>query len=142
FPPAYLQRCPSEKHGHRAGPGCAPRGTCRSTRPSLHVIQALPEAGAAPPQSPCRGSSAQPRGTSRSIVLGMSETRQYLLERIDDAAVIQIYADGFNALPLRDKILVWHLYLAALAGRDIFYDQRHALNVEIRDVLEAILRHG
>ena len=72
----------------------------------------------------------------------MSETRQYLLERIDDAAVIQIYADGFSTLPLRDKILVWHLYLAALAGRDIFYDQRHALNIEIRDVLEAILRHG
>jgi len=44
-------------------------------------------------------------------------------------------------LPLRDKILVWHLYLAALAGRDIFYDQRHALNLEIRDLLEAILRH-
>ena len=72
----------------------------------------------------------------------MSETRQYLLERIDDAAVIQIYADGFSSLPLRDKILVWHLYLAALAGRDIFSDQRHALNVAIRDVLEAILRHG
>ncbi len=72
----------------------------------------------------------------------MSDTRQYLLERIDDAAVIQIYADSFTTLPLRDKILVWHLYLAALAGRDIFYDQRHALNLEIRDLLEAILRHG
>ena len=71
----------------------------------------------------------------------MTATRQYLLERIDDAAVIQIYADGFATLPLRDKILVWHLYLAALAGRDIFYDQRHALNLEIRDLLEAILRH-
>jgi dipeptidyl-peptidase-3 len=72
----------------------------------------------------------------------MRETRQYLLERIDDAAVIQIYADGFAGLPLRDKILVWHLYLAALAGRDIFYDQRHALNLEIRDLLEAILTHA
>ena len=71
----------------------------------------------------------------------MTATRQYLLERIDDATVIQIYADGFATLPLRDKILVWHLYLAALAGRDIFYDQRHALNLEIRDLLEAILRH-
>ena len=71
----------------------------------------------------------------------MTATRQYLLEQIDDAAVIQIYADGFATLPLRDKILVWHLYLAALAGRDIFYDQRHALNLEIRDLLEAILRH-
>ena len=73
--------------------------------------------------------------------MGVSETRQYLLERIDDAAVVQVYADGFTALPLGDKILVWHLYLAALAGREIFYDQRHALNLEIRELLEGILRH-
>jgi dipeptidyl-peptidase-3 len=72
----------------------------------------------------------------------VGESRQYLLERVDDAAVVQIYADGFTTLPLRDKILVWHLYLAALAGRDIYYDQRHALNLDIRDLLEAILRHG
>jgi dipeptidyl-peptidase-3 len=76
------------------------------------------------------------------IVLGVSATRQYLLERVDDAAVVQVYADGFCALPLREKILAWHLYLAALAGRDIYYDQRHGLSLEIRDVLEAILRHG
>ena len=82
--------------------------------------------------------------TARDIgkyCIGVSDARQYLLERIDDAAVVQVYADGFTTLPLRDKILVWHLYLAALAGRDIFYDQRHALNLEIRDLLEAILRH-
>jgi len=72
----------------------------------------------------------------------VSDARQYLLERVDDAAVVQVYADGFGALALRDKILVWHLYQAALAGRDIYYDQRHALNLEIRGVLEAILRHG
>ncbi len=74
--------------------------------------------------------------------MGVSETRQYLLERIDDAVVVQIYVDGFSSLPLRDRILVWHLYLAALAGRDIYYDQRHALNLDIRNLLEAILRHG
>ena len=61
---------------------------------------------------------------------------------MDDAAVVQLYADGFAALPLRDKILVWHLYLAALAGRDIYYDQRYAHNLEMRAVLEAILTHG
>ena len=72
----------------------------------------------------------------------MSETRQYLLERIDDAAVVQVYADGFTTLSLNDKILVWHLYLAALAGRDIFYDQRHRLNLDIRELLETILQHG
>jgi dipeptidyl-peptidase III len=72
----------------------------------------------------------------------VSETRQYLLERIDDAAVVQVYADGFRTLSLNDKILVWHLYLAALAGRDIFYDQRHRSNLEIRELLETILQHA
>jgi len=68
--------------------------------------------------------------------------RQYLLERIGEAAVVQIYADGFRALPLSDKILVWHLAQAAIAGRDIFYDQRYAHNLEMRDVLEAIVTHA
>jgi dipeptidyl-peptidase-3 len=61
---------------------------------------------------------------------------------VDDAAVVQLYADAFGDLPLRDKTLAWHLYQAALAGRDIFYDQRYAHNLEMRDVLEAILTHS
>ncbi len=55
--------------------------------------------------------------------------RKYLIERVDDAAVVQLYADGFDALPLREKALIWHLYQAALAGRDIYYDQRYAHNL-------------
>ncbi|MBM3773035.1 MAG: peptidase M49 [Acidimicrobiia bacterium] len=70
---------------------------------------------------------------------GNATERKYLLERVDDAAVVQVYADGFRELSLNDKILVWHLYQAAIAGRDIYYDQRHALALEMRDVLEAIL---
>jgi dipeptidyl-peptidase III len=67
--------------------------------------------------------------------------RPYLLERVDEAAIAQLYADGFASLPLREKILAWHLYNAALAGRDIFYDQRYAHNLEMREVLEEILTH-
>lgn len=67
--------------------------------------------------------------------------RKYLLERVDEAAVVQLYADGFAALPLDQKILIWHLYQAAIAGRDIFYDQRYAHNLDMRDVLEAIITH-
>ena len=67
--------------------------------------------------------------------------RKYLLERVDDAAVAQLYADGFDSLPLDEKVLIWHLYQAALAGRDIYYDQRYAHNLEMRDVLEEILSH-
>jgi dipeptidyl-peptidase-3 len=72
----------------------------------------------------------------------MQADRKYLLERVDDAAVAQVYADGFEELPLEQKILIWHLYNAALAGRDIYYDQRHALALEIRDLLEEIVTHA
>ena len=69
------------------------------------------------------------------------QTRPYLLEQVDDAAVVQLYADGFDALPLEQKVLVWHLYLAALAGRDIYYDQRYQHNLPMRAMLEAIVRY-
>jgi dipeptidyl-peptidase III len=65
--------------------------------------------------------------------------RMYLLERVDEAAVVQVYADGFEALTLREQTLIWHLSQAALAGRDIFYDQRYAPSLVMRDVLEAII---
>ena len=92
-------------------------------------------------------------GTAAALVLAASlgapavsaqegGERRYLLERIDDAAVVQLYADGFEALSLRDKTLIWHLSQAALAGRDIYYDQRYEHNLEMREVLEEILTHS
>jgi dipeptidyl-peptidase-3 len=80
----------------------------------------------------------QPAGAGTQRV----SDRKYLLERVDDAAVVQLYADGFSALPLDQKQLIYHLYLAAVAGRDIYYDQRYAHNLEMRDVLEEILTHS
>jgi dipeptidyl-peptidase III len=70
-----------------------------------------------------------------------STERKYLLERVDDAAVVQLYADGFASLPLREKALIWHLYQAALAGRDIYIDQKHRDALEMRRVVEQILVH-
>ncbi len=72
----------------------------------------------------------------------MTTSRPYLLEQIDDAAVVQLYADGFNELTLKEKTLVWHLTQAAIAGRDIYYDQRHRHNLGIRDLLEGVLTHA
>ena len=69
-------------------------------------------------------------------------SRKYLLEQIDDAAVVQLYADQFAALPLREKTLIWHLSQAALAGRDIYYDQKHRQGLAMRRVLEAIVSHS
>jgi dipeptidyl-peptidase III len=79
---------------------------------------------------------------ARQVAELKTADRKYLLERIDEAAVAQIYADGFEELPLDQKTLIWHLYRAALAGRDIFYDQRYAHNLEMREVLEEIITHA
>ena len=68
--------------------------------------------------------------------------RPYLIERVGEAAVVQYYADGFEALPAATKVLAWHLYEAALAGRDIYYDQRYRHNLALRATLEALVRHA
>ena len=81
-----------------------------------------------------------PQGTA--VADAAPGARRYLLEQIDDAAVAQLYVDGFPELPLEQKILIWHLYQAALAGRDIYYDQRYRHNLEMREVLEEILTHA
>jgi dipeptidyl-peptidase-3 len=64
-----------------------------------------------------------------------------LIEQIGDAAIVQLYADGFASLPIREKTLIWHLYQAALAGRDIFIDQKHKDALAMRSVLEQIVAH-
>ncbi len=85
------------------------------------------------------GQDAESGGEDRDLIPSSIMNRPYFLEQIEDAAVVQVYADGFDALPLRSEAAVWHLYQAALAGRDIYYDQRYRHALEMRDVLEAIL---
>ena len=82
-----------------------------------------------------------PEQTAAKPAAPQADAKKYLLERVDDAAVVQLYADDFSSLSLREKTLIWHLYQAAIAGRDIFYDQKHAHNLEMRGVLEAIVSH-
>jgi dipeptidyl-peptidase-3 len=89
----------------------------------------------------CSGSEPAPTSTQPATDSASTkpDDRKHLVERVDDAAVVQLYADDFSALPLREKTLIWHLSRAAIAGRDIYYDQRYAHNLEMRDVLEAIV---
>ena len=79
--------------------------------------------------------------TTPAAIEAPPDTRRYLLEQIDDAAVVQLYADGFGELSLKEKTLVYHLYCAALAGRDSYYDQRHRHNLGMRRLLEQIVMH-
>jgi dipeptidyl-peptidase-3 len=93
-------------------------------------------------------SSSAPAETTKPATTAATATpappdpnRKFLLERVDDAAVVQLYADGFSTLPLKQKTLIWHLYQAALAGRDIFIDQKHRDALEMRALIEQVVSH-
>ncbi|MGE3489266.1 MAG: peptidase M49 [Vicinamibacterales bacterium] len=101
--------------------------------PRTLVLVALITLPACSSPAPVAEPSAAPAATA------VPADRKYLLERVDDASVVQLYADGFPALPLKQKTLIWHLYQAALAGRDIFIDQKHKDALEMRGILERIV---
>ena len=90
----------------------------------------------------CSSAPESPQPTPASATAPAPEApRKYLLERVDDAAIVQIYADGFSGLSLDEKRLVYHLTQAAIAGRDIYWDQRYAHGLAMRGVVEQILTH-
>lgn len=68
--------------------------------------------------------------------------RKYTLERVGPARVVQLYADGFEQLSTKEKIFVYYLYQAAIAGRDISIDQHHPSSLEVRELMEQVYSHS
>jgi dipeptidyl-peptidase-3 len=66
---------------------------------------------------------------------------KYLVEKFDDIQVLKYHLKDFEALSLRQKILIYNLSQAALAGRDILWDQNFRYNLLIRKTLEAVIRN-
>lgn len=108
---------------------------------SLLFISVLVTACSGPSTEAERPGDGASSGAPAAASSAADPERKYLLERVDDAAVVQLYADGFESLPLREKTLIWHLYQAAIAGRDIFIDQKHRDALEMRGILEQIVTH-
>ncbi len=84
------------------------------------------------PSSPAAGREKSARSEASSV-------RPILLEQVGDVAVAQLYADGFEKLPLDEKVLAYHLCEAAIAGDAITYDQHYRHAPRIREVIESIL---
>ncbi|MEO9022797.1 MAG: hypothetical protein ABI237_18105 [Ginsengibacter sp.] len=55
-----------------------------------------------------------------------------------DLQLLRYQVPGFNQLSLQQKQLSYYLYEAALAGRDIFYDQKSKYGILLRKTLEAM----
>lgn len=64
----------------------------------------------------------------------------YLLEQFDDVKILRYDVPAFEGLSLREKLFVYYLSQAALAGRDILWDQNNKYNLRVREALEKILR--
>ncbi len=72
---------------------------------------------------------------------GTQAGREYFIEEVQGIALVQLYADGFDALEKNEKILAYYLYKASLAGRDIAFDQKHRDALTIRRLFDGILSH-
>jgi len=55
-----------------------------------------------------------------------------------DLQILRYQVPGFNQLTLQEKELAYYLSEAALAGRDIFYDQKSKYGIMLRKTLENI----
>ena len=64
---------------------------------------------------------------------------RYFVEQFEDMRVLKYKLPGFEALSLKQKEYVYYLSQAALAGRDILWDQNFRYNLKIRKTLEAII---
>ncbi len=65
---------------------------------------------------------------------------KYTNEQFADIQMLRYKVEGFEQLSLRQKTLIYHLSEAALAGRDILFDQNGRYNLRIRELLETVYR--
>ena len=67
-----------------------------------------------------------------------ADTFQYFSEQFADLKILRYQIPGFDDLSLKQKELLYYLSQAALAGRDILWDQNGKYNLLIRSTLENI----
>ena len=67
--------------------------------------------------------------------------RRYLIEQIGPVALVQFYADGFEKLTPRQRLLAYYLAEAGIAGDPIYYDEISPYGLELKQVLEGIWTH-
>src|SRR5437879_4364793 len=60
-------------------------------------------------------------------------------EQFEDLRILRYKIPGFDELSLQQKKLAYYLAQAALAGRDIYWDQNYRHNLMLRRTLEQIV---
>ena len=68
----------------------------------------------------------------------MNNDFKFFSEKFADLKILRYQVDDFEQLSLKQKKLIYYLSRAALAGRDILWDQNNEYNLRLRKVLETI----
>lgn len=76
--------------------------------------------------------------TSINAMAKDNDQFQYVTDRFADIEVLRYKVPDFENLSLQQKLLIYHLTEAALAGRDILWDQNGKDNLAVRDLMENI----
>lgn len=67
------------------------------------------------------------------------DTMKYEVEQFADIRVLRYKIIGFETLSLKQKEMLYYLSEAALAGKDIIWDQNYKYNLTVRKTLETIV---
>ena len=75
---------------------------------------------------------------SSSAMATENQDFNYVVDRFADIEVLRYQVPGFEELSLNQKKLIYYLTEAAIAGRDILWDQNCKYNLDIRCLLENV----
>jgi dipeptidyl-peptidase-3 len=104
----------------------------------LPSVLLLFAAGCGSAPAPTPAAPAVPDDVTVAAAAPAADGPRHLLDRVDDGAIVQLRAAGFERLSLGEKLLAYHLSRAAIAGRDIFLDQRFEHAPPLRWILESL----
>jgi dipeptidyl-peptidase-3 len=98
---------------------------------TLYVVLMLALAACGRDQAPAETASAPAAAPEKPFEVSV--------DRFADVEVLRYEVPGFDELSLNEKKLAYYLSQAALAGRDIIYDQNYEHNLRIRRLLSAVV---
>ena len=85
------------------------------------------------------GRDQAPAETASAPAAAPEQPFEVSVDRFADVEVLRYEVPGFDELSLSEKKLAYYLSQAALAGRDIIYDQNYEHNLRIRKLLSAVV---
>lgn len=72
-------------------------------------------------------------------VTGSQDDFKYFVDQFEDIRILKYRLPAFESLTLQQKEYIYYLSQAALAGRDILWDQNFRYNIIVRKTLEGII---